>query len=509
MATEAQFNQEDDDNKNGQSSGSSDTPLVSNIDSGASSTPNAAPNAPRPTTPSGRPNIQQYLQANQGDQTKGILSAGQQLSNGIQNNAQKQANQVSQGVNQARQGFNASTDPLAQNLGDNATNKIQTAFQDPSKLLQQQDQLDEFKKLRDQGYNTDIQNAGNQFNTNQQALQTQAGQLGTAAQNANTETGRFQLLQNSFGQPNYSNGQQRLDQLFLQAQPGAARGLQQGLQGINNQVGQQVSGLNTEAQAKLNTLQNLSTQNAQAISNGISSNEGDIANQNQQEMANAQAAVAQVPGLRDRLTNNTLTDADIQSLGLTSGQSLYDVDLSKYLNNGSSSNDTPTFNNTNVATPEEVARYGALQTLSGDQSGNSIFDPSIQAGSFKPYDFNSTGLTSDLNTAQNHYEKEVPTQLIQQILKDIPNSRGGSTSAYIQQLNNMFSSILNGNSGKSGDLSAALQSTLNNVGSVNGQNDPVEAAHLAGITDFNNYYKNLQNMRNKKIGSNGNEGYSK
>lgn len=401
-----QFDQEEDDKSKENAPSASPLAPASVSSSGSSGgvagTSNVAP--AHTTTPSGRANIQQYLQANQG--------AGNVLSQGIQSNAQNQANQLGQQVNNARTDLSGKANPLSANLGDQASQKIQTAFKDPSAILAQQNQLSDFQKLRDQGYQGDIQSAQTAFGNTQNALQNQASQLGQNAQNAQTESGRFQLLRNTFGQPNYSSGQQRLDQLFLQAQPGVNKNLQTGLQNVNNQATQNVSGLGADATARFNALNDLSTQRSKDIQNlfqngsdtsgletdasqrGIS----DIGTNAQNELTAAQAATAAVPALRDRLTNNTLTDQDVSDLGLSKGENIYNLDLNKYI---SQNDKVPTL--TGAANADEVARYNALQQLSGDTSAN-IFGGATDVGTYKPYDFNSQQLGTDLSDTQQKYQ---------------------------------------------------------------------------------------------------------
>ena len=54
---------------------------------------------------------------------------------------------------------------------------------------------------------------------NQAKLETQAKELQKRADLSQSEAGRYQLLRETFGRPSYTTGQQRLDQLILQARP--------------------------------------------------------------------------------------------------------------------------------------------------------------------------------------------------------------------------------------------------------------------------------------------------
>lgn len=410
MATELNFNQDDEEDQQTQQIGGGPVDSSQGQAVGGGMQRSTMP-ATRPTTPSGRPNIKQYLEANQG--------AGQRLAGGIEEKARKQAGEVERGIGEGRTQLEAGSQPLAQNLGEQGSQRIQSAFKDPSSLLQQQDQLSQFQKLRDQGYQQDISNLGQTAAQRQQQLQGQVNQLGQTADLSGSETGRFELLRNTFGQPTYSRGQQRLDQLFLQAQPGAAKTLQQNLQGIRQQQATGLSGLDAETQAKINALQEMSGQRAQewqslltgGVGSGIEEDIsqrglGDIQASSQRRLAEAQAAIAGLPGLQERLKNNQLTNADLDALGLQRGTKLYDVDLSQYITQ------TPREATlAGTADPTEVARYRALQQLAGDTSGD-IFGGATEIGGFKPFDYDKERLQQGISTRQQMYEVDKANQLI-------------------------------------------------------------------------------------------------
>jgi hypothetical protein len=405
----------------------------------SASGPAAAPGQARPqgATPSGRPNVQQYLKANQG--------AGEQLQSGIQSNFNKQIEQSSRDLAAQREALNTKANPLEKDLGDEGSEKIKSSFKDPAKLLNQQGQLDlnnqaaqQWQRYQTGGYQGDIQNLNTQMTDAQRNLQAQTAGLSQTAQGAGTETGRFDLLRNSFGQPNYSRGQQKLDQLFLQAQPGVARNLQQNLTQATNPLKQNVEQFGTDAGARMTALQNMSKARQDQIKGLLSSGVDsagletdltgrgfqDISQSAQSSLANAQAAVANVPGLRERLAKNQLTSADLSALGLQSGTQLYDTDLSQYI----TQNDrTPTL--ANAADPAEFARYRALQQLAGDTSGD-IYGGATEVGGFTPYDFNRDSLTQGIEQRRNYWETERPRALADAFTsKFVPASSGGGMRA--------------------------------------------------------------------------------
>lgn len=392
MATEKQFDDEEE-----QPSTSSE-PLEASSAPLANANQQSAPAASPTGTPSGRPNIKQYMNANQG--------AGEQLSQGIQNRFQKDVNNFEGNVNTTGQQVDQSNTQYNQKLGADADTQIQTAFKDPKAILANQQQLAEFNKLKSGGYQSDIQGLGQQFNQQKAGLQGQLGMLGDQANLARSEGGRFQLLQQAFNQPNYTRGQKKLDQLFLQTQPGAQQGLQTELQKKQAQAGQRLNDLDTQTQAKLTALQGLSDQKAQKINNvfhkgtdesGLETNIGDrglddIATSSAQQYAQAQARAAAANGLQDRLADPTkLTMDDVRNVsGSTDAwyNPRYDLDLNGLVKDV---NLNPT--QVGATNAEEVARYRALLQLAGEGEQD-IFGtaPTEEAGKYTPYQ-----VTGDLN----------------------------------------------------------------------------------------------------------------
>jgi len=228
----------------------------------------------------GQPNISQYLAANQG--------AGQQLSQGIQNNLQTQNQALNQQIGSYNQQLGSQYyNPLFQNLGQNAQNVTQTAFQNPQQLLdaynaaktqssnqpltdpaQQQalQNYNQFQQLASGGYNQNISDYGNTAQQYGYNLQNPLASIQQQAAGANTEMGRNQLLQN-IAQPGYNLGEQGLDALFLGGTPGVANQLQQGLTNIANQAAQNVNAFNTTNQQQVAALQGLSASDKAAITN--------------------------------------------------------------------------------------------------------------------------------------------------------------------------------------------------------------------------------------------------
>lgn len=414
MAVEANLNKKKEDELLPGSAQAA--PPSSQLGEAAPETPEGQPR----TTPTGTPNIQSYIKANMG--------AGQQLAQGIQGGFQKQANQFGQQVSGAQSQLNKAAAPTEQALGQQGQNLIQTSFKNPQDILKQQDQLKQFQQLRDQGYKGQIGNLNTNAQQQQTQLKSQLGNLQQTAGNANTESGRYDLLRNTFGQPNYTQGQQKLDQLFLQSQPGATQGLQKGLSGITNQAGQQLTGATAEQQAKLNALQGLSAQRAQDIKNTFLNGNGNdqnlgikgIEGATQAQYADDQARAAQLPQILADLKANKLNNGDINSLGINDlqGQRLYNLNLGNYVNQTA-----PSETLSQATTQDQLGRYNALQSLAGNPTAN-IFGGETQTTGYDPYGLQRQKLNTDMAKAQQYYEKELPQKALEAIWGGVQDQSG-------------------------------------------------------------------------------------
>lgn len=376
----------------------------------------------------GAVNIQKYVDANSG--------AGNQLAGGIEKQVGNQANKVNNEVTAGTNAFNNAVQPIqssfnaapgvANNVFTNANDYTNSTGQlNPTSALSasQQNTLAQFGQLRDQGYNPQIQAAGTTAQTNyNQALNDQKSiQPGLA----NTEQGRFQLLQNAFGSPNYNRGDQRLDQLFLQTQPGVTQGLTQNLSNAANSVGKNVQNFGTTTSGGIKNLLDQSGSIAGNIQNlfnlgnygaaGTLGPTGATGNQmaiqpiltdSQNRFATDKAAGQNAAALQAALSSpGKLTPAQIQQLGLTPGQSLWDVNnLTSYFDPGTTA---PTL--ASAADPAEVARYRALMTLSANNGADAFGGGAV--GGDKASNFNLAGLNSDLAAQSAYYNTTQPAAL--------------------------------------------------------------------------------------------------
>lgn len=436
------------------------------------------------SSPSNKPNIQSYLRANQG--------AGTQLAGGIENQAQRQAGQFNNQVQKSTNQLNSQSQPLEQKLGSDAQNVIQQSFKNPQDILKNQDQLKQFQQLRDQGYQGDIKNLQTNAQNSQQQLQSQLGGIQGSAQNAGTESGRFQLLRDRFGQPSYSSGQQKLDNLFLQAQP---TNLQQNLTGVANQAGQQFNSANNAVQSKLNALNNMSTQNATDIQNtfgkGLSDINTDVST-NQQKLVDLKN---QLPAYQQAAANNTLSADQAKQLGLDTAlgnNSIWGVDLSKYFNNTDPSLvQDPTL--AQAASQDQLSRYGALNTLAGNHAQD-IFGGATTAGGYDPFGLRTNDLKTDVDAARQNAINQTQSDIAKTFgaYGINPASNNNSSSVPLQfgdQYLNGVNQVVNAMTNKgfsASDPGAPLRGqVLNNLNQIVQQdaNDPGKLAQ-----DYHNWW---------------------
>jgi len=235
----------------------------------------------------------------------------------------------------------------------------------------------------------------------QQQAAKESGEYVQTAQNAQqqlgSEGGRFNLLRKTFGgaaRPGYTTGQQRLDQTLLAQQGlgGLRSDLSQDLKSATEQqrLAQQaagtVSGLASEERGLVESMQGLTGD----IQTGYESNlEQQLENLKKQHPEAAKM-------MEQKLTKGTLTQSDIENLGLTTGTQLYDVKLQDFLKEQLE----PTISST--MTPEQLARYKAVQQLSGRSGRIQGLDES-KIGTYSPYQYDVDGLQQAIEESQAQF----------------------------------------------------------------------------------------------------------
>ncbi len=323
---------------------------------------------------SGFTNIQKVIGANQGNQLgQAVGSNIQQAGNQAQDNLKNAQNQFQQ-QSQANQFNTEGNKQLVQNVLDNPT---QYNTQDQTNPNSQQGR--QFQTLISGQY----QGPQNLANANQ--IQAQGGNLAQMGQALGSSGGRQALLQQMFGNPQYTSGQQTLDNLLLgQSQsPALQAAKRQALMG-QGQINNAVQGAAAQGQQAVNEAQN--------FGQGV---QGQFANTVTGQNKSLQDAATKAQGDRDAQYQQTLQDLktgnitqqEADQLGLSQGQNVYNLlnDPSKFV-----SESALQANASNIASPEDYAKIQALQNLGGqyvqgNQDVNSAFanyqDPT-QAGKF-------------------------------------------------------------------------------------------------------------------------------
>lgn len=234
-------------------------------------------------------------------------------------------------------------------------------------------------------------------------------QANTSAQQLGTEPGRFSLLDSYFGRPQYNFGEKSLDNLLVQ---------NAGLGQQTKDVQKNASGLVSQGTAQAKDLQSYASQRAGQVDQsknaalgaiGLDANGqvvmGDQAGaigksyqQVQDELAATNASRASdQSAIQSALASGKLTPQQLQALGLTSGEKIYNLDLSKYVTPGADLTRDQTM------TADERSRIQALSQLAGidDTYANGTAQDPTAAYTWNQNDFNN-----DLASAKNQYNTD-------------------------------------------------------------------------------------------------------
>ena len=177
------------------------------------------------TAGSGRfQNLQRFIGANQ--------DTANQMSGKITNDVNSKFNESKQNVQQIRQNVEQMGQKETQRIGESGQFNQQIGS-NPNQILQDQDALGRFRQLQ-----------SGQFETlkpqDYKGINQQLTDVQEIGKNLNSEEGRFGLLKRYFGDPDYTMGAQRADQLLLQTNvpflKNTAQQIQTGVGDIQNQI---------------------------------------------------------------------------------------------------------------------------------------------------------------------------------------------------------------------------------------------------------------------------------
>lgn len=350
------------------------------------------PQAPTSDTQKGSgqfTNLQSYLEQNAGSH-QGEDLAGKV--GGVVNQAQ-------QAQTQADQSFRGDVDKSTVNYNQDLENQIKD---NPVSVAQNKDLADQFSNEINANYGGPKDFTSSSYYGDLYGKVDEANQQSKASE---TEPGRFSLLQNYYNRPDYTQGQQKLDQLLVQNDPNSKAAFdnvraqntqqQQGFSDLQNSLNQYAK---QGAQTTQNTNQKANDQINQQLYDTQNQIKDYAAPAYQQQLEGMQKLSG---GLNNRDLSGINPD-QLQAMGLNSGQSVYGADFSKYFTPDTVSGMA------NYVKPEDYAKYAALSQLSGnpndflpDQSqvGTEIGKPgySFDQGGFNDYiQSQKTGLQNDL-----------------------------------------------------------------------------------------------------------------
>ncbi len=390
MAVVNNFNQQDDQDNSQQPSTAAPISI-----SGASAAPasgpannssSAAPTIQGAPTSSGRfQNLQGYLNANSGYNAAGGGLAGQ-----ITGDLSKQEQQQEKGITDAQGQW--TTDNSSKNIDPNAASQyVNNGITDATNFASDPSHVQQFQSYLNA---KDQYTAPAAYDTNQ-SLQSGVQNYQSNANLTNSEPGRYTLLNQMYGNPNYSQGQQKLDNLFLQADPNQGANLSQGAQANAANLNNAYAGANaaTGSLANQYAANAAATQDAsrQALGGAIT-NFGTQATDAATAAGNARAQALQSAQSDYGRGQVSLEDAAKYGIDLNSAN--YGVnDLSPYLRADLAS--TPTAQN--IITPEQQKQIAALSQLAGNSlSGDPTqvlgqFNGNTAAGTYNsnPYNFDT------------------------------------------------------------------------------------------------------------------------
>lgn len=346
-------------------------------------------------TGSGYQNLDKYLQTNQakdfGGQVLGNVSSQVQ-------NAGTQMNQA----------------------GEQFKNQVQSANQLPTEAQLNQsiaapDKADkgQFKTWMTQSYSGPNNLADNQDTWNKYWSGVNQAQANTKL--LGNEAGRFTLLDQFFGRPQYNFGEKSLDNLLVQ---------QSGLGNQTQALKDQATQLKVQGKTGADELQGLAStrageveQNRNNVRNTIGvdaqgqvitgDNAGVLGKQYQQindEVAQTNAErKAQQDYLTKSLASGSLTPDQMLALGLDPGQKLYNTDLSKYYTAGKD------LDVNQVMTPEQRSYLQALSDLAGHPDD---FAFGLSESPTEAYKYDSKGLKQDVAGAEGAYNRALTETMV-------------------------------------------------------------------------------------------------
>lgn len=338
----------------------------------------------KPTSSGRFQNIQGYLNAN-----KSSNLAGQ-----IGQNLQKDTQGVQDSIQKSKQEFDTEAQGGRQQYDDQF---VKSTIQNAGAI--QNPEVEKFQKLRDAQYQgpSDLQNAS--------SLQQNVQNVRSLAQSGATEEGRFNLLKNYFNKPQYTRGQQTLDNLLIQANPEQNKKLQQA-RVYGNQAQQQFTQNRTAAQQAADQFkqeaQATQAQTRQELSTAQTEFEKQLQDRTLQQKQQQETLFGNMDkALQDKELDDDTYNRLRQGLGLEVDTPLYNVDPSRFI----SKSWEPSIQT--VAGEADYDRYSGLSKLAS-QDPTLLTDRSL-AGQYDrmgPINYDQQGFQQTYDLAKAAYDKD-------------------------------------------------------------------------------------------------------
>jgi hypothetical protein len=333
-------------------------------------------------------NLQSYLNANK--------EQGQKLVTDTVTKIEDSAKAAQQGVQSASNAFNTAVQGSVvkgnDSLLDEAVNDSVNFVKDANKVYQ----LNTIKNAEYKGPK-DLLELDDGINAQKQVQKAQ-GEL----EQGTSEAGRYGLINSYFSRPQYSQGQQKLDQLLLQNTEGTA--------GTFDKLKDQYKGLGTDLDNAVTSARAASEKgkaDTQTARNAVTSKLGQATGDFETGL---NARVAEVNKAQDDSYKSLFADLEdgipssnnIDALGLRTNDKLWKVNINspEYVNKAQSADVS------SVATADDYAKYSALAQLAGVDP-TLLSDANIsRAGtaSSTGYSVNKEALRQALTQQQAAYE---------------------------------------------------------------------------------------------------------
>ncbi len=383
------------------------------ISGGGSSPGGPAPKSPAQSNPGAFVGIQQYLDANKPQSQKLAQSVGSEVT-GLGDTAR---GAIAQGQGSFNQDVAAGTTSFDTDLGNKVQNNAET-LNDADKAKFKQEQTAQYggpNSFQESAYYQPTQSAVN--------AATQA------AANTKTDEGQRQLLNPLENKAKHgtSQGIGTFDTALLQSAPNARTELanaRQSVSDIDPKLQQAISSALSGANAAKTTTQNTAASAKQALQSGVGALNTALPQEYQKYQTDSGAYNQNMTNLAKQLgydTQNNDYSELYKTLGIAPDQGLYGLrDFQNYLK-------TPAPTSlSQFASPEEAARYSALQSLGGQFDFN--LDPS-QAGTAGTghVTADTAGLQKDLAAAQSDWTKKIADSIgVPTRLDPTPGRTGGN-----------------------------------------------------------------------------------